>query len=158
MSKKLLLVCFFSGIAFYGNAQDKLNKHDTILVFEDGHVSDFRLCAVVPQITLGVHLMPPGDSYKVYVQVDACIDVDENGNLNNPQHNSAQVTIFAIKDLNSGEIVYKNDGKSSDANVSNMISVLTCYYQQKFSQINYFLYGQFHIPPRIRYFYPDIIQ
>lgn len=154
MRKHLFLILTFACVGMSCNAQQNLISYDTILIAEEHHVSDFSLCAIVPKLLLGVHLEQLIDSCKIYVQVDAHIDVDEEGVLRNPQHNSSEITILAIKDIETGKYLYSKENEADDSMIS-MVEVLTCYFQNKFSNVFYFLSGHYTIPSEIIYYYVE---
>lgn len=156
MKRILLYLWAITCFGGYSNAQQCSLGYDTILVYEDHHIGDFSLYAHVPKMPLGIHLEQKTDQYKIYVQVDAHIDVTKDGTLNNPQNNSSDIEIFLIKNMESGELVYKTENEANPE-MTIMVDLLTCYYQHKFSQVNYYLSGQFEVPSRIRFYYVDTL-
>lgn len=138
-------------------AQQNMVSYDTIPIAEEHHVSDFSLYAIVPKLFLGIHLEQLIDSCKVYVQVEAHIDVDKEGALRYPQHNSSKITILAVKDIETGKYLYSKENDPDDSMIS-MVEILTCYYQNKFSNVFYYLSGHYTIPSKMIYYYVEKIK
>ena len=156
MRKKIVLLYLFVCVGMCCNAQQNLIGYDTIPIVEEHHVGDFSLYAIVPKLFEGIHLEKMIDSCKVYVQVEALIDVDKEGALRYPQQNSSKITILAIKDIETGNYLYLKENEPDDSVVS-MVDVLTFYFQNKFSNVFYYLSGHYTIPSEMIYYYVEKI-
>lgn len=157
MRKRLFLILAFAGVGMCCNAQQNLIGYDTIPIAEEHFDSGFSLYAIIPKLLFGIHLEQLIDSCKVYVQVDAHMDIDKEGALRYPQHNSSEITILAIKDIETGKYLYSKENEADDSMIS-MVEVLTCYFQNKFSNVFYYLSGHYTIPPEIIYYYVEKIK
>ena len=142
------------------NAQLNPVGYDTILVAEEHFASDFVLYAVVPKTIADIQMKQGLNPCKVYVQVTAHIDVEEDGALPDRQRNSSKITIIAIIDNETGMNLYRNNRNNDehDDTMTSFLDVLSCYYQNKFDNVHYYLVGQFVVPSEIVYYYVDIIQ
>lgn len=153
---RIFLTCFLGCLGMYCHAQQKTMGYDTIPIAEERHVCDFTLYAVVPKMAVGLHMEHGLGSSRVYIQVDANIDVDEKGVLRDQQNNTSTITILAIKDIMSGRYWYKKDDES-DIGTTSLIEMLTCFFQNKFNLVSYYLSGQYDIPTAMTYFYVEDI-
>lgn len=157
MTTKKILILFLGCWGMFCHAQQKAMAYDTIPIAEEHRVRDFTLYAVVPKLVVGLHMEHGLGSCRVYIQVDANIDVDTKGRLSNQQNNTSTITILAIKDMESGWFWYKKDEKS-DIITTSLIEMLTCYFQNKLNQVSYYLSGQYDIPAKMTYFYVEDIR
>ncbi len=141
----------------YCHAQQKVIAYDTIPIAEEHQIRDFTLYAAVPKLAVGLHMEYGLGSCRVYIQVDATIDVDAKGKLRDQQNNTSSITILAIKDMVSGSYWYKKD-EESDIITTSLVDMLTCYFQNKLNQVSYCLSGQYDIPTEMTYFYVEDIR
>ncbi len=157
MTRKFFFICFLGCLGMYCHAQQEKMSFDTIPIAEEHHVRDFTLYAVVPKMKVGLHTEQGLGSCRVYIQVDAKIDVDEKGVLRDKQNNISTITILAIKDIMSGRYWYKK-GDESDIITTTLVEMLTCYFQNKLNLVSYYLSGQYDIPTEMIYFFVENIR
>jgi hypothetical protein len=157
MRIKIFILFLIVYLGKYGCAQQNPIVYDTFPIAAEHFANEFDLYAVVPRIHAGIHLEQGLGPCKVYVQINAHIDIKEDGTLPDHQNNSSKITIWAIKDIESGMYLYEIKNEPNDA-MTAFLDLLNCYYQNKFANVHYVLSGKHAIPSDIIYFYVENIQ
>lgn len=157
MRIKIFILFLIMYLGKYCCAQQNPIVYDTFPIAAEHFANEFDLYAVVPRIHAGIHLEQGLGPCKVYVQINAHIDIKEDGTLPDHQNNSSKITILAIKDIETGKYLYLKENEADDSMIS-MVEVLTCYFQNKFSNVFYYLSGHYTIPPEIIYYYVEKIK